>query len=121
LKRSSTPALDEIHVYEESISDVHDALVESSTPSHDVRCSLFTLKIEEEIEHEIVATNIDTSESLGFLPIICQVIPSVSFFSDCLEFFSEFLHTSVNSSNVMPLEVFDVHSPRKPYISILYL
>ena len=78
LIKSSTPALDEIHVHEENlihiheenISDIQDAFVESSTPSHDVRCSLSTPTIEEEIEDEIVATSVDTSKSLGFLLII---------------------------------------------------
>ena len=42
LIKFSTLALDEIHVHEESISYVQDALVESSTPSHDFRCSLST-------------------------------------------------------------------------------
>ena len=52
----------------ESISDIQDALVESSTPSYDIRYSLFTSTIEEEIKHEIVVTSVDTSESLGLLP-----------------------------------------------------
>ena len=52
LIKSSTSALDEIHVHEESISNNQDTLVESSTPSRDVRCSLSTPTIEEEIEHE---------------------------------------------------------------------
>ena len=74
LIKSTTPTLDEIHVHEESISDVSDALVQSSISSHDVRCSLSTPTIEEKIEHEIVATSVDTSESLGFIPIVCHVI-----------------------------------------------
>jgi len=36
LIKSSTPTLDEIHVHEENISDIQNALVESSIPSHDV-------------------------------------------------------------------------------------
>ena len=35
LVKSSTPILDETHVHEESISDVHDLLVKSSTPTLD--------------------------------------------------------------------------------------
>jgi len=62
LIKSSTPALDEIYVHEESISDVQDALVESSTPSHNIRCSLSIPMIEEEIKHEIIVTSVDTSE-----------------------------------------------------------
>ena len=50
----------------ESISDIQDALVESSTPSYDIRYSLFTSTIEEEIEHKIVTISIDTSEFLGY-------------------------------------------------------
>ena len=58
LIKFSTLALDEIHVHEESISDVQDALVECSAPSHDIRCSLPTPLIEEEIEHEIDAIGV---------------------------------------------------------------
>jgi len=112
LLKSSTPTLDGIHVHEESISDIQDALIESDTPSHDVRCSLSTPTIDE-IEHEIVTTSVDTCESLEFFPIVYQVNSSVSSFSDCLEFFSEFCQTSVGPSNVIPLEVFDVHPLRK--------
>jgi len=90
LIKSSALTLDEIYVHEESISDIHEALVESSTPSHDVRCSLFTSTIEEEIEHEIITTSVDSSESLGFPPIVCQITLSVSSFSDCLKFFLSF-------------------------------
>ena len=82
LIKSNIPALDEIHVPEESISDIQDALVESSTPSHDVRCSLSTPTIEKEIEHEIVDTSVDTSDSLEFLFIVCLVTPSISSFSN---------------------------------------
>jgi len=71
LVKSSTSALDKTHVHEDSISDVRDALVESNTTSHDIRCSLSTLTIKEETEHEIVATSADTSKSLGFFPIVC--------------------------------------------------
>ena len=39
-------------------SNVLDALVESSTLSHDIRCSLSTLTIEEVTEHEIVAMSL---------------------------------------------------------------
>ena len=35
------------------------------------------------------------------------------FFSDCLEFFLEFLQTSVGHNNVIPIEVFDVRPHRK--------
>ena len=35
LVKSSTLTLDETHVHEESISNIHDALVESSTPIPD--------------------------------------------------------------------------------------
>jgi len=35
LIKSSTPTLEEIPIYEESISDIQDALVESSTPVPD--------------------------------------------------------------------------------------
>ena len=107
LIKSSTPALDEIHIHEESISDVQDALVESNTPSHNVKCSFSTSTTKEEIEHKIVATSVDTSESLWFFLIIYQVTPSVSSFSDCLEFFLEFLQISVGPNNVIPLEVFE--------------
>ena len=62
LAESGTLALDEIHVHDESINDIHDALVEFSIPSHDVRCSLSTPTIQEDIEHEIVAIGVDTSE-----------------------------------------------------------
>jgi len=51
-------------------SDVWDVLVESSTLSHNVRCSFSILAIEEKIEHEIVATSVDTNESLGCLLIV---------------------------------------------------
>jgi len=98
LVKSSISALDKTHVFVESISDIQDALVESSTLSHDARCSLSTLMIEKVIEHEIVATSVDTSESLGCLPIVYHV--SVSPFSDYLEFFHEFFQTSVGPSNL---------------------
>ena len=113
LIKFSTPTLNEIYVHEESVSDVHDVLVESSTPSHNVRCSLSTSIIEEEIEHAIVTISVDASEYLEFFPIVCQVTPSVSSFNDCLEFFSEFFQTSVGPNNVILLEVFDVRHPRK--------
>ena len=32
--------------------------------------------IDEEIEHEIVTISVDTTESLGFLPIVYQITPS---------------------------------------------
>ena len=73
LVESSTLALDEMLVHDESISDVQYALVESSTSSHDIRYSLSTPMIKKEIEQEIVAANVDTSESLWFLSIIYQV------------------------------------------------
>ena len=74
LIKSSTLTLDETHVHEEGIINVQDALVESSTPLHDVRCPLFTPTIEEEIEHKIVATGVDTSESLGCLLLFVRLI-----------------------------------------------
>lgn len=51
---SNTFTLDEIHVYEKSISDDQYALIESSIPSYDVRHSLSTPRIELGTEHEIV-------------------------------------------------------------------
>ena len=41
------------------------------------------------------------------------ITTSVSSFSVCLEFFSEFLHISVSPSDVIPLGVFDVRPLRK--------
>ena len=79
LVKSSTPTLEEIHV-RESIIGVQDTIVESSISSHDVRCPLSKPTIKEENEYEIVATNVDTSEFLGFLLIVCHVTPSISFF-----------------------------------------
>ena len=127
LVKSRALTLDETHVHEESIITVQDALVESSTPLHDVRCPLFTPTIEEEIEHKIVATSVDSGESLGFFPIVCMVTPSVSSFSDCLNllvivwssFMSFFILLSVLvilyywCSMYVPLE--------NPHISLLYL
>jgi len=82
-----TPALDETHVHEESISDVHDALVESSILSHDVSCSLSTSMIKEEIEHEIIAI----SESLGvfllFVSLLLVFLLLVIIWSSFLSFF----------------------------------
>ena len=71
-------------------------------PVHVTRYSLAIHMTDDEIEHETV----DTSKFLGYLPIVCQVTPSISPFSDCLEFFFEFLQTSVSPNNIIPLEVF---------------
>ena len=85
-------------------------------------CLFSTPTIEEEIEHVIDAASVDTSESLGFFPIVCHVATSVSFFSDYLEFLSEFLQTFVSFSNVISLEVFDVRPPRKPiYLNFVFV
>ena len=81
-------------------------------PLH-IRCSLSVLTLKEEIGHEIVATSVDTNESLGFLLIICQITPDVSSFSDCLQFFHEFFQTSIDLNNIISLEVFGVRLLRK--------
>jgi len=41
LIESSMPTLDEIHIHEENISDVQDALVESSSPIPDYILSMY--------------------------------------------------------------------------------
>jgi len=117
LIKSSTPILDEIHVHEESISYVQDALNESSTPSHDVRCSLSTPTIKEEIKHDIIATSVDTGGSLGFLSMFVRLL--LAFLLDCLEFFPEFLQISIGPSNVIPLQVFDVCLKKPIYLFLI--
>jgi len=92
LVKSNTPALEEIHVREESIIGVQDTLLESSIPSHDVRCSPSKPTIKKEIEHDIVATSVDTSESLWFLPIFVMLLLMFLFY-DYLEFFLEFFQS----------------------------
>ena len=92
LVKSNTPALEEIHVREESIIGVQDTLLESSIPSHDIRCPPSKPTIKKEIEHDIVATSIDTSESLWFLPIFVMLLLMFLFY-DYLEFFLEFFQS----------------------------
>ena len=118
LSTNYTPALNEIYVHEESISDVQDALVEFSTPSRDSSLSAPTIK--EEIKHAIVATSVDTHELLEFLPIFCHITPSVSSFSDYLEFFCEIIQISVGPINIILLKVFNDVLLENLYILFLY-
>ena len=76
----------------------------------------------EQIEHEIVAISDDTSISLGFLSIVCQVTSSVSSFNICLELFSDIHYVFVGPSDVISLLVSDVRHPRKLiYLLVLSL
>jgi len=62
---------------------------------------------------------LSSSGSLEFFVMIHQVT-LVSSFSECLEFFPEILQIFVNSSDVIPLVVFDVRPHRKPIYLLSY-
>ena len=62
----------------------------------------------------MIALNFSSSsDSVKFCTMVHQVTLSISFFSECLEIFSDFHHISVGPSNVIPLDVFDVRPHRK--------
>lgn len=60
----------EINIYKESTSDIQDSLMSLLHPPHTARYLLSKSKIEEKTEHEIIDTNIITSESLKFLHMV---------------------------------------------------
>ena len=116
LIESSRLTIDEIHVYEENISNIHDALVEFSSPIYDdidiseddtsdleheliessmlirvVRYSLVIPMIEDGIENETINTSIITSSKLSeFSHSYCinVVAPNFFSFSETVKFFT---------------------------------
>ena len=73
------------------------------------------------LEQIVITPNFSSSSELvKFFIMTLQVTPSVSYFSECLELFSDFRHISVGPSDVIPLAVSDV-CPKPIYLFILFL
>jgi len=82
LAESSTHILDDINVSENDTSDLEHAIMESSMPIQVTRYSLVILMIEVEIEHVTVDTSIVTSSKPSeFSGADCGYVITLNFFS----------------------------------------
>lgn len=71
---------DEVYIHEKGASNTEFVLMESGTLFHVLKSSLSTPRVEQGLEHVIVVT----SEPLEFLVAVCQIVPSISSFSESL-------------------------------------
>ena len=136
LVKSSTLIPNDSDVSKDDISDSEHILVESSMLVQVARYSLFISMIEDRTEQEIVDTNVITSgkssdfscvdcdyvvalyffsssETVKFFTMAHQVTPNISFFSECLELFSNFRHISIGPNDVIPLAISVIRPPKK--------